>query len=174
MKKHLIVFVAGLILILIGIICFNIETRNYNISTNLTSNFNMEQKVLEYEINKNETYRITNDGTNKNINLYIDNTLSNKVKIVVVYADLLKIDSDLDTNVYEDENVINVDIESELIIDFDDINDFYTLGMASLNNKTMYNYTLLKYPEIKVFVNEKYKNNIELVDKYGKAYNPIG
>jgi len=174
MKKHLIVFVAGLILILIGIICFNIETCNYNISTNLTSNYNMEQIVLEYEKNKNETYRITNDGTNKNINLYIDNTLSNKVKIVVVYADLLKIDSDLDTNVYEDENVINVDIESELIIDFDDINDFYTLGMASLNNKTMYNYTLLKYPEIKVFVNEKYKNNIELVDKYGKAYNPIG
>ena len=107
------------------------------------------------------------------INLYIDNTLSNKVKVIVVYADLLKIDSELDTKLYKDKTVMNIDVESELIIDFDAINDFYTLGITSLNNKTMYNYTLLRYPEIKVFVNEKYRTNIEFVDKYGKAYNPI-
>lgn len=171
MKKHLISFIVGMILLLVGVICFYIETSNYDISQGLTSNFNMKQKELKYEINSNETFRITNNEIDKNINLYVDNTLSNEIKILIVYTDLLDIDSNYDTKVNKNKRVTKVDVESELVIDFDNINDFYKLGIATLKNKTIYNYSLLEYPEIRVYVNEKNKEKVEFVNKYGKAYN---
>lgn len=174
MKKHLFALVVGLGLILLGSICFNIETANYKEYDGLTSNFNFEQKVLEYNINENEKYRITNGGTDANMTLYIDNSLSNEIRIEISHIDMLTVNSKNETKVNDGKKTINVDLESELILlDFSDATDFYTLGISSVKDKIAYNYSLLKNPEVKVYVNEIYKSNIEFVNNYGKAYNPI-
>lgn len=173
MKKYLMTLFMGFAFVLIGITCFYLETINYDVSSTLTSSFNMEQKILEYEIKDNQVFRITNFGTNKNMNLYIDNSLSNEVRIVINHSDMLDIESDYYTKNNNDKELVRIDLESELIMNWDHAKDLADLGIISLKNKTIYNYTLLKYPEIRVFVNENYRENIEFINNYGKVYNPI-
>lgn len=173
MKKYLTTLFIGFALFLIGIAYFYIETINFDIDSSLPSNFNLKKEVLEYEIDSDQTYRITNLGTNKNMKLFIDNSLSNEVKIVVDHFDMVAIESKYYTIDYNNNELVRIDLESKPIMNWNDIANLYDLGIVSLKNKTIYNYTLLKYPEIKVFVNENYRNNIEFVDNYGKAYAPI-
>ncbi len=171
MKNHLLMLFIGLAVFLIGIAWFYLETIDFDIDKNLTNNLEMEQEVLEYEIEDDETFRITNFNTNKNMNLYIDNSLSNEVRIVVVYPDIMRIKSGYYT--IDEKNLVRINIENELVMNFDTLNDLYDLGIISLKNKTLYNYSLLKYSEVRVFVNEDYKENIEFVGTNGKAYNPV-
>ena len=42
---------------------------NYGVSDSLTSNFNMEKELLKYEINSDDTFKISNYGTDKNMKL---------------------------------------------------------------------------------------------------------
>ena len=174
MKKYLRTLFIGLVLVLVGGACFYIETVKYDINPSLTTNFGFEQNVIEYEINNNEIFKITNDGTDKNMNLFIDNTLDNEVRIVIEHVDIMNVNSKYNSKKHLNQEIINVDVESDIELNWDAIIDLYNLGLASLKNNTMYNYSLLKYPEVKVFVNEKNRSNIEFVDKYGKEYNPIG
>ena len=171
MKNHLLMLFIGLAVFLIGIAWFYLETIDFDIDKNLTNNLEMEQEVLEYEIEDDETFRITNFNTNKNMNLYIDNSLSNEVRIVVVYPDIMRIKSGYYT--IDEKNLVRINIENELVMNFDTLNDLYDLGIISLKNKTLYNYSLLKYSEVRVFVNEDHKENIEFVGTNGKAYNPV-
>ena len=173
MKKHLFALLTGLGLIILGSLCFTIETANYKEYNGLTPNFNFEQKILEYNINSDEVYRITNGGTDANMSLYIDNSLTNEIRIEINHIDMLTIDSKNETKVNDGKKIINVDLESELILlDFSDATDFYTLGISSVKDKIAYNYSLLKNPEVRVYVNEIYKSNIEFVNNYGKTYYP--
>ncbi len=171
MRNHLLMLFVGLAVFLIGIAWFYLETINFDIDKNLTNNFEMKQEVLEYEVTDDETFRITNFNTNKNMNLYIDNSLSNEVRIVVVYPDIMRVKSKYYT--IDEKDLVRINIENNLIMDFDTLNDLYDLGIISLKNKTLYNYSLLKYSEVRVFVNENYKENIEFVGTNGEAYNPI-
>jgi hypothetical protein len=174
MKKHLCALLIGLGLILLGSLILRIETANYKKYNGLTSNFNFEQKVLEYNIYKDEKYRITNGGIDANISLYIDNLLSNEIRIVINHVDMLTVDSKNVTTVNDGKKIINIDLESELVLlDFKDAKEFYKLGISSIKEKIAYNYSLLKNPEVRVYVNEAYKSNIEFVNNYGKVYNPI-
>ena len=165
MKKHLTALLVGIILLIVGTTCFFIETKEYKRVDALTSNFALKQKVLTYEINNDEKFLITNDKTNKNIELCFDNNLDNEIQVIVIHSSLLAIDSDYDT---KRNGLINIDIESDLILDFDELDELYKLGILTFKNKTIYNYSLLKYPKIKVCVNEKYKNNIEGISKNDK------
>lgn len=171
MRNHLLMLFVGLAVFLIGIAWFYLETINFDIDKNLTNNFEMKQEVLEYEVTDDETFRITNFNTNKNMNLYIDNSLSNEVRIVVVYPDIMRVKSKYYT--IDEKDLVRINIENNLIMDFDTLNDLYDLGIISLKNKTLYNYSLLKYSEVRVFVNENYKEKIEFVGTNGEAYNPI-
>ena len=174
MKKYLLTLLIGFGLVILGGLTFRIETANYKKHNGLTTNFNFEYKVLEYTINTNETYRITNDGIDANMSLYIDNSLSNEIRIVINHIDMLTVDSKNVTKINDGKRIINIDLESELeLLDFKDATDFYKLGIASIKDKVAYNYSLLKNPEVRVYVHENYKSNIEFVDNYGKAYNPI-
>lgn len=169
MKKYLMTLFLGFAIFLIGISWFYIETMNYGVSDSLTSNFNMEKELLKYEINYDDTFKITNYGTDKNMKLFIDNSLSNEVRIVISHSDMMNMKVDY----YNDHDVVNIDFKRNLNPNFNDIIDIYDLGIISLKNKTVYNYTLLKYPEVLVFVNENYKTNIKFIDSNGNEYNPI-
>lgn len=169
MKKYLMTLFLGFAIFLIGISWLYIETMNYGVSDSLTSNFNMEKELLKYEINSDDTFKISNYGTDKNMKLFIDNSLSNEIRIVISHSDMMNMKVDY----YNDHNVVNIDFKSHLNPNFNDIIDIYDLGIISLKNKTVYNYTLLKYPEVMVFVNENYRTNINFIDSNGKEYNPI-
>lgn len=171
MKKVLTPVIIGFIIFIIGIICFSFEVKAFN-SNPFASSFKMEQEVLEYKIDEEDVYRITNSGIDTNVNLYIDNNLSNKIRIVVSHPVMTKIDYrylDID----EEEEFISIDFDSSLELDFEHLKTLLSMGINGIKDQIKYDYSLLEYPTIKVFVNEKYKDNIEFVGKYGKVYNQI-
>lgn len=172
MKSNLKFILIGFVIFVIGIICFTFELKNFNQSRGLTSNFEIKQEVIKYPITNDQNFRITNENTNNNINLYIDNNLSNEVKIIVNYPNISKLKYDYSV-INDDINLVSINFESTTLLDFDSIKDIYELGLISFRDKVVYNYSLLEQPEIKVFVNEKYRKNIEFVGNYGKVYNPI-
>lgn len=169
MKKYLTTLFVGFAIFLIGFAWFYIETMDYEVSSSLTSNFDMNGEAFEYEITLEEKVRITNSGTDKNMKLYIDNHLSNEVRIVVVHPKMVNVKS----NVTKRSKGTNITVRSDIAMDFDSIKDLYDFGVIGIKNKTIYNYTLFQYPEVRVFVNENFRNNVEFVGSGGNVYNPI-
>ena len=70
MKSNLKFILIGFVIFVIGIICFTFELKNFNQSRGLTSNFEIKQEVIKYPITNDQNFRITNENTNNNINLY--------------------------------------------------------------------------------------------------------
>lgn len=169
MKKYLGTLFLGFALFLIGFAWFYIETMDYEVSSSLTSNFDMNGEAFEYEISSLEKVRITNSGTDKNMKLYIDNHLSNEVRIVVVHPEMVNVKS----NVTRKTKRTNITVKSDVVMDFNGIKNLYDFSVIGLKNKTIYNYTLFQYPEVRVFVNENYRGNVEFVGSGGNVYNPI-
>lgn len=165
--------IIGFIVFLLGIIVYNVEIKDFEKREGLTSNFNMESLVLNYDINKNKVYRFTNDGTNKNLKLYINNNLTDEIKVIVSYVDYSRVQYDFDTLSLNDKQVSVIDFETDKDLYFHDLKNLVGLGFVSFREKVIYNYSLLEYPEIQIFVNEKYRENIEFVGQYGEVYNPI-
>lgn len=173
MNNKLKFVLLGFIIFVIGCICFSLELKSFDIKDGLTPNFNIKQKILNYKITSNQIFTITNTKGNDNINLYIDNNLSDEVKIVVSYPEISDLKYDYSSNNNGNINLVNINFESEITLDFSNIKDIYRLGIVSFKDKVIYNYSLLEKPKIKIFVNEKYRKNIQFVGNYGKVYNPI-
>lgn len=165
---------VGLTIFIIGAVCFAFELKRFEIRNDLTSNFELKQKTMNYSITNNEIFRITNTNGNYNVNLYVDNNLSDEVKIVVSYLDVSELKYDYHDVNDGDINLISINFASSLLLDFNNIKDIYRLGIISFKENVIYDYSLLDKPKVKVFVNEKYKKNIQFVGNYGKVYNPIG
>lgn len=173
MKKHLIAIITGIGLVLLGAICFNIETKNYSKNDNITSNFNLKYKYFKHQIDADTKYRITNKDADINMSVFIDNSLGNEINIAVEYVDLLNIKNEYKSKKIDGKEIININLESELDLELSDLTNFYILGITSLNNKVKYNYSLFSYPRVVVYVNEAYRSNIEFVNSYGKTYIPV-
>lgn len=173
MKKYLFKLFAGFIVFLLGATWFYIETIDYNVSANLSNNINIKEEKLEYEISNDKIFVITNRNSNSNIQLFIDNSITNKVKIEVEHADILNVISNYYLINDYGKELNKIDFESVLSISKNSVLSLYDLGIDSLKDKTIYNYNLLRYPTIKVYVHEDYRENIKFVNNDGKIYSPI-
>lgn len=171
MKKILTPVIIGFIIFIVGIICFSLEIKTFS-SNGLVSSFKMEEEVLEYKINEEDIYRITNSGIDTNVNLYINNNLSNKIRIVVSHPVMTKIDYEY-LDIDEEEEYISIDFDSDLELNYENFKILLSMGINSIKEQVKLDYNLLEYPNIKVYVNEKYKDNIEFVGRYGKVYNQV-
>lgn len=171
MKKALTPGIIGFIIFIVGIICFSLEIKTFD-SNPFVSSFKMKQEILEYKIDEEDIYRITNSEIDTNVNLYIDNNLSNKMKIIVSHPVITKINYKY-LNVDKEKDFISIDFDSSLELKIENLKTLLGMGINSIKEQVKYDYNLLEYPNIKVFVNEKYKDNIEFVGRYGKVYNQI-
>lgn len=171
MKKILMPLLVGFGIFILGIIAFSFEIKGYSTVDELYSSFIMKEEIIEYKINEEDVYKITNSGNDTNIDLYIDNNVSNKIRIVVSHPVMTNIDYEYSTS--DDGDFIEIDFDSSFELNFDNLKSLFVVGMDGLKTKLKPNYDLLEYPIIKVFVNEKYKDNIKFVGKYGKVYSKI-
>ena len=85
MKKILTPVLIGILIFITGVICFSLEIKSFTKINEFTSSFPMEEVILEYNISEEDVYKITSSGIDNNVNLYIDNGLANKIKIVVYF-----------------------------------------------------------------------------------------
>lgn len=174
MKKYLFKLFAGFIVFLLGATWFYIETIDYSVSSNLSNHISMKVEKLEYEISNDKTFVITNRNSNKNIQLLIDNSITdNKVKVEIDHANILNVASNYYVINDDGKEFNKLDFESALSISKDTVLSLYDLGIDSLRDKTVYNYNLLRYPNIKVYVHENYRENIKFVNTNGEVYNPV-
>lgn len=173
MTKYLFKVFTGMIIFIFGIgICYH-EIVKFDKSDELTSNVSYITKTFDYTVNDNEIIRITNDNTNNNMTLFIDNDLNNSVKIVIEYPSINEVEININERKIQDNKIVMVDLESELLDEANTFSNLYDFVVQCIEHKTIYNYRMFKYPKIKVYVNENYRERVEFVDSYGKSYNPI-
>ena len=174
MKKEFLFILIGVVIFIIGFITFGLETSNFSESTRLSSDIIMKQEILSYNINEDKFFRITNSNSNTNVNLYIDNNLSDEIRIVVNYPEFNSVEYDYDVISNEKVKLVQIDFESSTTLSkIDDLINIFQVGVNGFKNKVKYNYSLIENPEVKVYVHEDYKENIQFVGKYGQVYNPI-
>lgn len=172
MKKILTPVLMGILIFIIGVIYFSIEMRTFSKNGEFSSSFPMEEIVLEYNINEEDVYKITSSGIDNNVNLYIDNSLANKIKIVVLHPVITNIDYDYVASDEED-NYIELDFDSSLNMNYDNLKMLFNVFVDGVKNKIQHDYDLIEYPIVRVYVHENYKDNVKFVGRYGKVYNQI-
>lgn len=172
MKKILTPVLIGILIFITGVICFSLEIESFSKINEFTSSFPMEEVILEYNISEEDVYKITSSGIDNNVNLYIDNGLANKIKIVVSHPVITSIDYEY-ISVSDDNNYIELDFDSSLNVDFNSLEMLFNLFVDGVRNKIQHDYDLIEYPTINVYVHEQYKDNVKFVGRYGKVYNQI-
>lgn len=167
-KKYLYIIITSGLIVSISSITVLFETNNYKINQYLTSDFNTSKIKYEYKIDTTKEYIITNNKTDKNINLVIDDDLGSYIEVVITHTDTNEVNSYLK----EEKDKVKIMYDEELDIELQDLEKILNLGLTCLKEKTIYNYTLLKYADIEVRVSSDYLEYIKFVDEKGKKYTP--
>lgn len=167
-KKHLYLTISSGLIISLSIVCLLFETSEYKINNDLTTDFNTSTIKYEYKINPNKEYYISNEGNDRNIDLVIDDDLGSYLEIIIKHRNT----NEVKTNLKELDKKIIISYEQDLNLEITDFEKIFNLGITSIKEKTIYNYTLLKYAEIEVRTSSDYAKYIKFVDSKGKEYNP--
>lgn len=167
LKRYLYITITSAIIVTLSCISFLFETAQYKVNKNLTSDFNSSTLKYEYKINDKKDYVINHHG-NKNMNLVIDDDLGSYLQIVVTHVTT----NVVNTKTNEDDEKVNIVYYEDLDLKMKDFEKIFNLGLNCIKDKTIYNYTLLKYATIEVRVSSKYAENIKFIDTKGKVYAP--
>lgn len=173
MKKYIIGLLLGFLIFLSGMTFFWIETMNYKYDNSLTDIFPLKTEEFMIKIEMNKKYRITNYQSDNNLVLKIDNTLKDEIKVINSHVDTAKIHYSNNTTKNIDEDIVNLRFSSSLDLDFDDIKPIFDLTAHGFKNRTIYDYSILKYSTIEVYVNEINADKIEFMKKNGDIYSPF-
>lgn len=149
---------AALFLISMSVLVY--ETKNYNYKNQLTSDFSMMDSELSYSLASNEYEKIKIIAP-RNINIIEDETINDKVMISVSRAETSGIETS--TKIVGDD--LNVEIAFELDFKFVHMKKISQLIIRCIEDKTIYDYTKLKYGDIQIRVNPNDVKRIEIVDR---------
>lgn len=145
-----------------------LETANYKNVDSLTTEFSTSSFLQEYKIDLNKKYVIENDDYDRNVTLVIDDDLGSYLDIIVRHYTT----NYINTSIKERGNLVKIAYSEDLNLEVQDFEKLLNLGVNCLKDKTIYNYTLLKYAKIEVRVSSQYLKNIRFVDKNGREYQP--
>ena len=167
-KKYIISITISGILIASSAVGALLETSSYKIDQNLTTDFYITTSKHEYKMDTNKEYVFYNNGYDKNLELVIDDDLGSYIEIIIKNTTTNEIKS----SIKDEEDKVIISYKQDLNIQTSDIKNIINLGVSSIKDKTIYNYTLLKYAKMQIRVSSKYKENIKFVNQNGKEYNP--
>jgi len=167
-KKHVITIIVAGTLIAGSSLGVLLETSSYSIDQNLTTDFHISTIKQEYKMDPTKEYIIYNNNNNKNLNLVIDDDLGSYIEIIIKHSTT----SEVKSSIKNDKDKVKIFYNQDLNIQTEDLKNIINLGVSCIKDKTIYNYTLLKYAEIEVRVSSKYAENIKFIDAKGKEYTP--
>lgn len=167
-RKYLGIIIGSVFVVSLSSITILFETKNYEINQSLTTDFSSSEIKYEYKINNTKDYVIYHDGKDTNLELVIDDDLGSYLEIVITHTNT----NIVNTKLKEENDKVKIMYGEELNIQIQDIENIYNLAISCLKEKTIYNYTLLKYATIEVRVSSDYAENIKFVDEKGKEYTP--
>ena len=152
-------FIAGFIILLLGVCFFTYEVKGYEYVNSLPTGFVMETKDVNVKINDLEKIVIKADTKLDNIKLYISEDVAHDE--IIIKTENYRT-SDVSYIYKYDDNNIKITVTSDLVYDMDYTEDIMNLFVSTLKKKTIYNYNLLKYPNINVYVNPINSNRISV------------
>lgn len=152
------IFIGLFISIIISILVFGYETNSYKISEKLPLSFDTTTRELYFDIDSINKIIITSNSKYNNIRLIEDNSLNN-MKITLNYFETSK---PFYKNILDKEDTLRLVFDSTFIPELDTPEDILKLGVDTIKYKTIYNYNMLKYPEISIYVNRNDINKVEM------------
>lgn len=167
-KRCLTTIIISSIVVVLGSVGLLVETKDYKINKSLTTDFKTSQIKYEYKINNKKDYVIYHDGRDANLELVIDDDLGSYLEIVITHTNTNIVNATLK----EENNKVKIMYDEDLNIRMSDVENIYNLALTCMKEKTIYNYTLLKYATIEVRVSSDYADNIKFVNEKGKEYSP--
>lgn len=167
-KRCLTTIIISSIVVVLGSVGLLVETKDYKINKSLTTDFKTSQIKYEYKINNKKDYVIYHDGRDANLELVIDDDLGSYLEIVITHTNTNIVNATLK----EENNKVKIRYDEDLNIRMSDVENIYNLALTCMKEKTIYNYTLLKYATIEVRVSSDYADNIKFVNEKGKEYSP--
>lgn len=168
LKRYVTLIIISGILIAGSSIGVLIETSSYKINQSLTTDFYTSTLRYEYKMDTTKEYVIYNNDHDKNLELVIDDDLGSYIEVVITHSNT----SEVKNTLKNEEDKVKISYNQELNIQTEDLENIINLGVSCIKDKTIYNYTLLKYAKIEVRVSSKYAENIKFVDSKGKEYTP--
>ncbi len=167
-KKYIVGIIISGFLIASSSVGVLFETSSYKINKELTTDFNMSVLRYEYKMDTKKDYVIYNNGYDKNLELVIDDDLGSYIEVVITHSTT----NEVKTSIKTEDKKVRISYDQDLNITTSDFKNIINLGVSCIKDKTIYNYTLLKYAKIQVRVSEQYKDNIKFVNSKGKEYTP--
>jgi len=167
LKKYVFITIISGLIIATSSITILFETSKYEINKNLTSDFSSSTLKYEYKINNKKDYIIYHNG-DKNLELVIDDDLGSYLQIVVTHTTTNVVNAKIN----EEDEKVKIIYYEDLDLKMKDFEKLFNLGIRCIKDKTIYNYTLLKYATIEVRVSSKYAENIKFIDEKGNEYTP--
>ena len=149
--------------LLVSLLLFWYETKEFKYSTELPKDYKMTEKEIYFTINDDEMVCITNNYTNKNILIKTDSTLENEIKVVYSYIDSLDVYYTRTFN-SKDKTRSYVNFEGDIRVNKNLVENSFDLLYGIMKDDTFYNYGLLKYTKVIVYVHPDYVGQIKLND----------
>ena len=167
-KEHIEVTFLALVFTLI---CFGYETSGYKVSKSLpddmdtiTQSFNMTIPMKEEKPNEavvNNIY-ISSNAKFDNVEIKTDNSLGNSIKVELEYFKTARTSY---VNYFNDQNNYEIRFDGEVDFKVENLKDVFYLGMKTIDDKTMYNYNMFKYPKVTIYANTNIQKLIHLDKK---------
>lgn len=167
LKKYTYITIISGLIVATSSITILFETSKYEINKELTSDFNTSTLKYEYKINNKKDYVINHHG-DKNLEFVIDDDLGSYLEIRVNHTTT----NIVNTKINEEDDKVSINYYEDLDLKTKDFEKIFNLGIRCIKDKTIYNYTLLKYATIEVRVSSDYAENIKFIDDKGKEYTP--
>ena len=164
-KEHLYVTFLALIF---ALICFGYETNGYKVSKSLpidmntiTQSFNLTIPPIDDRPNEKRVF-ISSNAKFNNIELKTDNSLGNSIRFELEYFKTARVSY---VNYFNTENNYEIRFDGEVDFKVENLKDVFTLGMKTIDDKTMYNYNMFKYPKVTVYANSNIQKYISIDNK---------
>ena len=151
-----------LLLLILAIACFGYETNNYNVNSSLPKSMDTITKNVTMNISNINNVFIDSNAKFNNIEVVIDNSLGDVVKLEVEYYKTANVSY---TSYFNDNDDLKIKFDGETEFQLEDYVDVFKLGVETIRTKTMYNYNMFKYPKVKVYVSIDNYNKINVEKK---------
>lgn len=151
-------FICLFILLIATVSVFGIETRNYSYKEILPDFFDSTTKEISFDIKDLNKIVLKTNTRYDNVKIYADDSLTDEIKVLFTYSETAR---PYYVNYIENDKLL-LTFDSYFLPKLGTIEDLLRLSCDTIKNKTIYNYNMLKYPEISVYVNSKIKDKIEI------------
>ncbi len=146
-------YVIALLCLLVFSVGFLIyETSSFDYSSSLPKGFKQEEKQVVFNINDEQKIYFDSDSKLDNIILNEDNSLNGQIRVEVTYYKTAKV-AYLST--FNNKDDLKITITSDILLDKVDGKDLIKIFTSTINDRTIYNYNLFKYPNINIYANKK-------------------